>query len=89
MAAGHAPMLSRDASEDPVHGSLEVQQRLDIGSYVGVPLTVGAGEQVGSLCAIAHDVGAYDENELELLRVLGNLLAFQLERTAPKPSSSI
>lgn len=86
MAAGEAPNLSNDAASDPVYGSLETRDDLDIGSYAGVPLELGTGERIGSLCAIAHDLDAYSESDLQILRVLGSLLAFQLERDRAEKS---
>lgn len=80
MATQQAPSLTTNAAADPVYGKLALQDEMDIGSYAGVPLELGGGEKIGSLCAIAHDIEAFTESDLQLLRVLGNLLAYQLER---------
>ena len=80
MAGGRAPMLSGDVQADPSYGSLTVARDLDIGSYAGVPLVVGDTGAIGSLCAVAHDLDAYGQNDLQLLQVVANLLAYQLER---------
>ncbi|MBN1528983.1 MAG: sensor domain-containing diguanylate cyclase [Thermoleophilaceae bacterium] len=80
MASGISPMLSGDVQADPSYGALGIVHDLDIGSYAGVPLLIGEGGPIGSLCAIAHDLDAYTQGDLQLLQVVANMLAYQLER---------
>lgn len=42
--------------------------------YAGVPLTLGDGNRIGTLCLIDHSPRELDEDHLELLRDLGRLV---------------
>lgn len=78
MASRRAPQLSGDAAADPVYGPLAARRALDIRSYVAAPLVLADGTRVGSLCAIARRLGAFDEDDLELVSTMARVLAFQL-----------
>lgn len=80
MAAKRAPQLTGDVAADPVYGQLAAQKALDIGSYVAAPIVLPDGTVVGTLCAIARRLGAYDETDLELLSTMARLLAFHLQQ---------
>lgn len=80
MAEGAAPRRCDDAAADPVYGRLDMQRARGIGSYVGVPLELSDGTHVGSLCAVASETSAYEESDLELLTVMGRMLAHEWER---------
>ena len=79
MASGRGSALCTDATTDPVYSRLEIQQALDVGSFVGVPLELGNGMRIGTLCAVAHELGAYDDEHLTLLSVMVVLLEYELE----------
>jgi len=80
MAAKRAPQITGDAGADPVYGQLAAQKALDIGSYVAAPIVLPDGTAVGTLCAIARRLGAYGEDDLELLSTMARLLAFHLQQ---------
>ncbi len=80
MAAKRGPQLTADAAADPVYGPLAARRALDIGSYVAAPLVLADDTRVGSLCAIARRLAAFDEADLRMLSTMARLLAFQLEQ---------
>ena len=79
-----APRLAPRAAEVPAYQSAPIGRQLDIGSYVGVPLTDTNGELFGTLCAI--DPSTQDEGVLErsatvglLAQLLGTILHKELQ----------
>ncbi len=72
--------LSADVPGDPVYGDLASAKGLEVGSYVGAPIVLGDGTLVGTLCAVARRLGAYAEEDLELIKTMARLLAFHLDQ---------
>lgn len=80
MATDAASRLCNDLASDGVYGALELPRARGLHSYVGVPLELSDGTRVGSLAAAARVPGAYDAQDLELLAVVGRMLAYEWER---------
>jgi diguanylate cyclase len=86
MVAGTTPRVAPDAMAIPEFATAEVAHQLDIGSYVGVPITHSDGELFGTLCGL--DPAPRSDELLQhrpLLEILGMLLSTivdaDLERT--------
>ena len=62
------------AAPDP-----EFLRSLSVKSFLAVPLETSDGSQVASLCALGADTGLYNREHVELLTVLGRLLAYEWE----------
>ena len=80
MASDQGPRLSNHVPAEPAYRDLPASKALDIGSYLGVPLELGDGSRVGSLCAVSHSEGNYSTDDLQLISVMGRMLAYELER---------
>src|SRR5690349_4124472 len=52
MVRGEGPTAAPDASAVPAYAEAPIGRQVDIGSYVGVPLTLADGSLFGTLCAI-------------------------------------
>ena len=52
MTAGLGPRIAPDAKSVPAYFSAEINRQVDIGAYIGVPLTRGDGSFFGTLCGI-------------------------------------
>lgn len=50
--------------------------------YAGVPLTLGDGHRVGTLCIMDHRPRVLDDDQLERLRQLGQLVEAELDTSA-------
>ena len=79
LASGAGPPVSNDVALDAAYGALPAAAALDVGSFAGVPLCLGDGSAVGTLCAFHHDRGAYSPRELRLIGTFAALLARELE----------
>lgn len=76
---GRLPNIIADARGNPATSGLEVTEELNIGSYIGVPLTAASGAVNGMLCAIRPtanpDLGEDAHRFMQLLAaVVGDLL---------------
>ena len=80
MATDQGPRLANNVPAEPAYRDLPLGKELDIGSYLGVPLELGDGSRVGSLCALSHSEGNYSTEDLQLISVMGRMLAYELER---------
>lgn len=77
MIAGFGPGIATpDASVIPASIEIPVGHHMQIGSYIGVPLTYSDGSLFGTLCAI-HPTPRTDEivHELPLLELLAGMLS--------------
>lgn len=78
---GTLPEAIPDTSAHPTTASMDVTRTARIGSYVGVPLSLGDGRVWGSMACIGrrpeHTVGKRD---VRFLRMLARIYAEQLER---------
>lgn len=82
-----APPVAPRANDVPAYRAAPIGHTLDIGAYVGVPLTDEKGELFGTLCGI--DPGAQSDSLLErteiitiLAKLLGTILTQQLAADA-------
>lgn len=76
MVLGLGPRLAPHAMVVPAYAAAPIGQRLNIGAYVGVPLTKDDGSLFGTLCAIDPQAKpAMGEEDLELVELLGNMLS--------------
>lgn len=84
MVRGEGPSVAPNASEVPLYVKAGINQQVEIGAYIGVPVCKSDGSLFGTLCAI--DPSPQDDeirNELptiELLaKLLGTVLSAELE----------
>jgi diguanylate cyclase (GGDEF)-like protein len=85
--AGTGPQIAPYAMAVPVYAATEVAARLDIGTYVGIPIRLSDGEVFGTLCGLdpaVREAGfARHADLLELLTMLlARVLDADLERAA-------
>ena len=86
MVAGDAPRIAADVSAEPAYDAVPVADQIDIGAYVGIPITYGDGTLFGTLCGLDPDAQSEALAEqrplLELLtNLLSMILASDLART--------
>jgi len=86
MVAGTTPRIAPDAMSIPEYAAAGVAEQIDIGAYVGIPITHADGELFGTLCGL--DPARQSDDMLQhapLLDILGMLLstilAADLDRT--------
>ncbi len=78
---GSLKNIVRDSRTDPLVCGLEITERGNIGSYVGVPLVLPDGEVYGTFCCLSHDPDpALRDRDIEFMKVLARLIADQLHR---------
>jgi anti-sigma regulatory factor (Ser/Thr protein kinase) len=81
MVAGEIPNAIENAREHGGVRELPPTLEADMGSYIGVPLQLSDGRVYGTLCCASHR--AHDElaeQDVRFMRVLGRLLADELDR---------
>lgn len=86
MVRGDGPRVAPRAAEVPAYAAAPMGQLVDIGCYVGVPLTGPDGELFGTLCAIDPEIAGADLVAAQPLfelqaRLLSSLLAVELSAT--------
>ena len=79
MASGGARLV-HDAAADAAYAVLDTRIALDVRSFLGVPLEVGAGTRIGSICAFSREAAAYGDDDLLLLESMASLISAELER---------
>jgi two-component system, NarL family, response regulator LiaR len=74
------PLIVPDADADPRWRQLPGKLLIGTRSYVSVPIVLGDGRVFGTLCA--HDRRALDLGpaEVDAMRILARMIAFQIER---------
>ena len=80
MVAETTPWVAPDAMAIPEYATAGVAHQIDIGSYVGVPITLSDGELFGTLCGL--DPAPQSDELLQhrpLLEMLGMLLSTVLD----------
>lgn len=79
LANGELPSVVQDGRNDPRVRDLEITRDLDIGTYIGVPVTLPDGSLYGTLCCISHEVDrSIHERDVKFMRVLGDLIGNEL-----------
>jgi len=74
------PQHFEDVQHDPIvqaHRALTIMP--DLGSYIGVPVTLLNGAFYGTLCAIDHHAHPFSQQQTNLLVILARLVATQVE----------
>lgn len=80
MVQGEFPEVIPDTSQFSPAEELTVTTELTIGSYVGVPIVLSGGRVFGVLCCYSsHPDPSLAERRLEVVRLLGHLVADTLE----------
>ncbi|MFL1405341.1 diguanylate cyclase [Marinobacter sp. M1N3S26] len=75
MARGEGPRVAPNASEVAVYAEAPINEQIEIGAYIGVPVCRNDGSLFGTLCAIDPSAKRESmENELPLVELLGKLL---------------
>jgi signal transduction histidine kinase/DNA-binding NarL/FixJ family response regulator len=74
------PLIVRDADTEPRWRRLPGKLLVGTRSYISVPIVLGDGRVFGTLCA--HDRRALDLGpaEIDAMRILARMIAFQIER---------
>jgi GAF domain-containing protein len=81
MVLGHIPNAVPDVSENEELKDLELTAKADIGSYVGVPITLSDGTLYGTVCVTSHDANPeLAERDVAFMQVLARIIAGQLEQ---------
>src|SRR3954447_16407266 len=80
MAEDRRPRRCDDVRREPAYRGLAMQQRMNVRSYLGVPLELSDGTRVGSLAALSRDSRAFGPADEQLFTMLARVLASELER---------
>ncbi len=76
MVAGHGPRVAPVIREVPVFADAPLTQQLEVGAYMGVPLTRNDGTLFGTLCALDPEAHSTDlSRELPTLELAARLLS--------------
>jgi hypothetical protein len=78
MVSGEIPNVIADARTHPVTRRLARTSELEIGSYVGVPVRLPAGNLYGSLCSASHIARSRPPETVRLLSVLAAMVGERL-----------
>ncbi len=74
-----APLVVRDARENPMLKDNLAIPDLDVIGYLGMPLTTSDGYTLGSLCAIDTKPHDWTEHEIDVVRELAKLVMREIE----------
>jgi diguanylate cyclase (GGDEF)-like protein len=80
MAEDRGPRLCNDVPGSDVYGTLAMQERVQAGAYLGVPLELSDGTRVGALAALHDRRGAFGPADEQLFTMLARVLSAELER---------
>jgi len=81
MVSGRAPQFAPRTTEIPAYVSAEIGHHIEIGAYIGMPLTKPDGSLFGTLCAIDPvEHAGLEQTDRDLIALLANLLSSVLER---------
>jgi EAL domain-containing protein (putative c-di-GMP-specific phosphodiesterase class I) len=79
MTQGELPHVIADTRDNALVRDLPLTRDADIGSYVGVPITLADGSVYGSLCTLSHASQPVDDRDARFLRMLAELVASDLQ----------
>lgn len=74
-----APLIIADARDDPLVSDSRAIAELGVVGYAGMPLIDGAGNTLGSLCAIDTSPRQWTDRELDILRDLAAACSSELQ----------
>ncbi len=81
MVSGRSPRFAPRTTEIPEYVSAEIGHKIEIGAYIGMPLTLPDGTLFGTLCAIdPTEHGGLDALDRELIELVAKLLSTVLAR---------
>ena len=81
MVLGHIPNAVPDTAANEELRDLDLTKKADIGSYVGVPITLSDGTLYGTVCVTSHDANPeLAERDVAFMQVLARIIAGQLEQ---------
>ncbi len=94
MVRGDGPMIAPNANEVPAYRDAPIAARLQIGSYIGIPLTRKDNSLFGTLCAIdpdPRDAGLCEHQSLveDFARAISGLLQLAEYQEAESRSETI
>lgn len=79
VVASNEPLVIEDTRQHPlVHDNLAIRG-LNAISYLGIPLTLSDGSQLGSFCVIDHQPRRWTEEEIALMRDLAETVMTEIE----------
>lgn len=78
---GRLPSIIQDTDKNPIARQLAVTARLNIGAYIGVPITLRDGTVYGTFCCYSTQTNyALGERDLEVMRMLAEIMASYVEK---------
>jgi EAL domain-containing protein (putative c-di-GMP-specific phosphodiesterase class I) len=81
MTEGRLREAIPDTAADPIASAMEVTLDANIGSYVGVPITLPDGRVWGSMACLSRQAdNSVGKRDVRFMRMLGRIYAEQLER---------
>jgi GAF domain-containing protein len=81
MVLGRIPNLVRDTAEEDELRDLKLTKDADIGSYVGVPITLSDGTVYGTICAASHEAAPeLAEKDVKFMHVLARIVGAEVEQ---------
>lgn len=70
-----------DSKNHPITGKMPVTQRLNIGAYMGVPITLNSGEIYGTLCCYkSHKDESLNNRDLAFLKLISEIATELIEK---------
>jgi hypothetical protein len=79
--AGQLSGIVRDSATVPAVSDLPITSKGQIGSYVGVPVTLSDGSIFGTFCCLSHAASPQlQQRDLRFMEILARLIGDQLER---------
>ncbi|WLT39263.1 GAF domain-containing protein [Synechocystis sp. B12] len=80
MVRGEGPHIAPQSNLVEAYRNAPIAQQVDIGAYVGVPITYGNGSLFGTLCAIDPEIQPDSlVDELPLVELIAQLLSTILD----------
>ncbi|WP_172656759.1 sensor domain-containing diguanylate cyclase [Domibacillus robiginosus] len=77
--ASRQPMLIGNAKEDERTKRNDFTYSLNIGSYAGVPISLGDGSTFGTLCSMNTCLNRYDSKTVQILKKLASFLSYAID----------
>lgn len=77
---GELPEIIPDTALNAITRELPITRKLNIGSYIGVPVRVSDGSIYGTLCCYSHEAdSSLSQRDLSLMHVFADLASKQIE----------
>lgn len=88
LLTGEIANVVNDARRHPAVKNLGVTRRLNIGSYIGVPIVLPGGMLYGTLCCISHAPSDNSDREVEFLSVLADIVSAHISERERQQSGA-